>query len=53
MPMILKPSFSAIKTTLVSIQIQITPNATIIVPEAKSGLNNSLTEFDNVCTEWG
>ena len=48
MPMILKPSPSSGETTLVPIQIQITPDATIIVPAAKSGLNNSLTDFDNV-----
>ena len=48
MPMILKPSPSSGETTLVPIQIQITPNATTIVPAAKSGLNNSLTDFDNV-----
>ncbi len=50
MPMILKPSPSSLgETTLVPIQIQITPNATTIVPAAKSGLNNmvcSLTDFD-------
>ena len=51
MPMILKPSPSSGETTLVPIQIQITPNATTIVPAAKSGLNNllnSLIDFDNV-----
>ena len=50
MAMILKPSPSCIgETTLVPIQIQITPKATTIVPAAKSGLNNmvfSLTDFD-------
>ena len=51
MPMILKPSPSSDDTTLVPIQMQITPNATTIVPAAKSGLNNSLTDFDNVCME--
>ncbi len=51
MPMILKPSPSCLgETTLVPIQIQITPKATTIDPAAKSGLNNmvySLTDFDN------
>ena len=50
MAMILKPSPSCIgETTLVPIQIQITPRATITIPAARSGLNNMvfwLTEFD-------
>ena len=39
MPMILKPSPSPGETTLLHIQIQITPNVTTIIPAAKSGLN--------------
>lgn len=49
MPMILKPSPSPGETTLVHIQIQITPNATTIIPAAKSGLNKvvySVMDFD-------
>ena len=49
MPMILKPSPSPGETKLVHIQIQITPNATTIIPAAKSGLNRvlySLMDFD-------
>ena len=49
MAMILKPSPSCIgETTLVPIQIQITPKATITIPAARSGNNMVfwLTEFD-------
>jgi hypothetical protein len=49
-PMILKPSPSSLsEMTLVPIQIQIMPNARIMIPAAKSGLNNianSLDDFD-------
>ena len=38
-PMILKPSPSPGETTLVHTQIHMTPNATTIIPAAKSGLN--------------
>ena len=52
MPMILKPAPSSWgEIMLVAIQIQIMPNAPIIIPAAKSGLNNtveSLTDFDIV-----
>ena len=50
MPMILKPSPSSLgEIMLVSIQIQIMPNAPTIIPATKSGLNNvveSLTDSD-------
>ncbi|MGC2685793.1 MAG: hypothetical protein WA323_28380 [Candidatus Nitrosopolaris sp.] len=49
-PMIVKPSPSSlIEMTLLPIQIQIMPNATTIIPAAKSGLSradNSLADFD-------
>ncbi len=49
MPMFLKPSPSSLGgTTLVPIQIQITPKAATILPAAKIGLNNmvySVTDF--------
>ena len=50
MPMIVKPSPSSLsEMTLLPIQIQIMPNATTIIPAAKSGLNrmvDSLVDFD-------
>jgi hypothetical protein len=48
--MILKPSPSSLsEMTLVPIHMQIIPNARIIIPAVKSGLNNiadSLDDFD-------
>ena len=50
MPIILNPSPSSLsEMTLVPIQMQNIPNATSIIPAAKSGLNSlidSPTDFD-------